>query len=62
MVRGNGGQNIFISDEDRYCFYLFLQEGVEKYGHRIHAFCLMTNHVHLLSKPKEGSGFAKLIL
>jgi putative transposase len=24
-----------------------LQEGIERYGHRIHAFCLMTNHVHL---------------
>lgn len=24
-----------------------LQEGHEKFGHRIHAFCLMANHVHL---------------
>ena len=47
MVRGNGGQNIFTDDKDRYRFYLFLQEGVEKFGHRIHAFCLMNNHVHL---------------
>jgi REP element-mobilizing transposase RayT len=47
MVRGNSGQNIFADDEDRYRFYLFLQEGVEKFGHRIHAFCLMNNHVHL---------------
>ena len=47
MVRGNDGQKIFARDEDRYRFYLFLQEGVEKFGHRIHAFCLMGNHVHL---------------
>jgi len=47
MVRGNSGQNIFADDEDRYRFYLFLQEGVEKFGYRIHAFCLMNNHVHL---------------
>jgi len=47
MVRGNSGQNIFTDEEDRYRFYLFLQEGVEKFGHRIHAFCLMNNHVHL---------------
>jgi REP element-mobilizing transposase RayT len=47
MVRGNSGQNIFADDEDRCRFYLFLQEGVEKFGHRIHAFCLMNNHVHL---------------
>jgi len=25
-----------------------MQEGVERYGHRIHAFCLMSNHVHLV--------------
>jgi putative transposase len=47
MARGNGGQNIFADDDDRYRFYLFLQEGVEKFGHQIHAFCLMNNHVHL---------------
>jgi REP element-mobilizing transposase RayT len=53
MVRGNGGQNIFTSEEDRYRFYLFLQEGVEKFGHRIHAFCLMDNHVHLAIQVGE---------
>ena len=53
MVRGNGGQNIFTDEEDRYHFYLFLQEGVEKFGHRIHAFCLMNNHVHLAIQVGE---------
>ncbi len=48
MLRGNGGQDIFSSSEDRNRFYLLLQEGIERYRHRIHAFCLMTNHVHLL--------------
>jgi len=32
---------------------IFLQEGVEKYGHRIHAFCLMDNHVHLAIQVGE---------
>lgn len=47
MLRGNARQNIFFEDEDRYRFYLLLQEGSERYGYRVHAFCLMTNHVHL---------------
>ncbi len=47
IIRGNACQDIFFDDEDRLRFYLLLQEGAEKYGHRIHAFCLMTNHVHL---------------
>jgi len=53
MVRGNGGQDIFADDEDRCRFYLLLQEGVEKFGHRIHAFCLMKNHVHLAIQVGE---------
>jgi len=47
MVRGNAGQDIFTDDKDRCRFLLFLQEGIERYGHRVLAFCLMTNHVHL---------------
>jgi putative transposase len=47
ILRGNGGQNIFFTDSDRTRFFLLLQEGVERYGHRIHAYCLMSNHIHL---------------
>ena len=48
MLRGNGGQDIFFSDDDRSHFSLLLLEGVERYSHRIHAFCQITNHVHLV--------------
>lgn len=53
IMRGNARQDIFFDDRDRYRFYLLLQEGVERYGHRIHAFCLMTNHVHLAIQVGE---------
>jgi putative transposase len=53
ILRGNGGQDIFFSQADRSRFYFLLQEGVEKYGHRVHAFCLMTNHVHLAIQVGE---------
>src|SRR4030042_2698133 len=53
IVRGNAGQDIFSGDQDRYRFYLFLQEGQEKFAHLIHAFCLMTNHVHLILQVQE---------
>lgn len=53
ILRGNGGQDIFFTQADRARFYFLLQEGVEKYGHRIHAFCLMTNHVHLAIQVGE---------
>jgi len=48
MIRGNGGQDIFFSDKDRTRFLLLVQEGIERYRHRVHCFCLMGSHVHLL--------------
>lgn len=48
ILRGNARQDIFFDEKDRYRFYLLIQEGTERYRHRIHAFCLMTNHIHLL--------------
>jgi REP element-mobilizing transposase RayT len=53
ILRGNGKQDIFFEDEDRYRFYLLLQEGVERFRHRIHAFCLMSNHVHLVVQVED---------
>ncbi len=38
MLRGNGGQEIFLSDDDRCHFLLLLQEGVVRFGHRVHTF------------------------
>ena len=55
MLRGNGGQDIFFSDDERYHLYLLVQEGVERFGHRIHAFCLMDNHIHLAVQVAEES-------
>ena len=46
-LRGNAGQAIFFDNRDRTRFYLLLQEGVERFRHRIHAFCLMSNHIHV---------------
>lgn len=48
IIRGNAGLPIFFDDRDRYRLYLILQYIVEKFGCRIHGFCLMTNHVHLI--------------
>ncbi len=50
MLRANGGQDIFFLDKDRYRWSLVMQEGVERYGHRSHGFCLMTNHGQLAAQ------------
>jgi len=48
ILRGNGGQDVFFAKGDRTQFPLLLQEGAERFDYRLHAFCFMTNHVHLL--------------
>ena len=47
ILRGNAGQDIFFHEKDRKRFFSLLQEGIERFQHRIHAYCLMTNHVHM---------------
>lgn len=55
MLRGIDGRDIFKDDRDRGRFCLLLQEASELHTFRIHAFCLMTNHIHLLLEPLECS-------
>ena len=47
MLRGNAGHSIFFSDKDRCYLCLLLQRAVELYDCRIHAFCFMSNHIHI---------------
>jgi len=58
IQRGNNRQACFAADDD-YCFYLdWLKEYSVKTGCSIHAYVLMTNHVHLLLScaSSEGAG------
>lgn len=53
IQRGNNRQACFYAVED-YHFYLeHLAEQSKKAGCAIHAYCLMTNHVHLLLTPQR---------
>lgn len=53
--RGNEQKDIFKSRRDREKFLTYLQSSVERYGARIHAYCLMTNHYHLLMETPKGN-------
>ena len=53
IQRGHNRQVVFARDDD-YLFYLdTLQEWKTRLGCRIYAYCLMTNHVHLVIDPGE---------
>lgn len=53
ILRGNDGQDVFFDEADHSRFYFLLQAGTQRFGHRIHAFCLMTNHLHLAVQIQE---------
>jgi putative transposase len=61
IQRGNNRQACFVADED-HCNYLdWLAEYAAKTGTRIHAYVLMTNHVHLLVSSEQGGAVGDLM-
>ena len=48
MERGIRRQEIFREDMDYQIFLLILKKVVESEEAKVHAYCLMTNHIHLL--------------
>lgn len=48
MLRGNYRQNIFSDEEDYSFFNSLLARSVNQFNCKIHLFCLMTNHVHIV--------------
>ncbi len=54
-ARGNARQKIFLSDVDKQRFLLFLETGVETFAYRVHAYCLMDNHDHLLMETPNAN-------
>ena len=47
ILRGNDRRDVFVDDKDRFRFYSILEYAFRHLPFRIHAFCLMTNHIHL---------------
>ncbi|MDK1022419.1 MAG: transposase, partial [Candidatus Hydrogenedentes bacterium] len=53
--RGNRRADIFESDAVRGAYLRFLKTYCAKRGVSVWAYCLMTNHVHLVVVPQEGA-------
>lgn len=61
IIRGIDREPIFYHDTD-YRYYLRrLAEAIEKHCCALHAYVLMTNHVHLLLTPTNEYGISKTI-
>ena len=53
--RGDRREPIFEDDEDRRAFFNVLAEVVDKFNWLCHAYCLMTNHYHLVVETPDGN-------
>ena len=53
ITRGNNRDDIFYASGDRLRFLNLLETAVFEYKWRCHAYCLMTNHYHLLVETRE---------
>lgn len=61
IQRGNNRQATFFTDEDYRRYLDWLADAARKYGCRIYAYVLMTNHVHLLASPTRPYGLSLMM-
>jgi putative transposase len=61
IQRGNSRQQVFFDSGDYQVYLNWLKAGANKHGCAIHAYCLMTNHVHLLLTPESPEAISKTI-
>ena len=50
ILRGNHQQAVFDHEADYYAFEAILARTLRRYDARVHAYCWMTNHVHLATQ------------
>ena len=61
IIRGNNREPVFTSDEDYRFFLDKLTDAAKKHECDIHAYVLMTNHIHLLATPHKTDGISKMM-
>ncbi len=53
--RGNKCEDIYLSDRDRELFLSILGEVCQRFNWHCHAYCLMSNHYHLLIETPDAN-------
>jgi len=61
VQRGNNRSATFFCDNDYRYYQQALAEGMRRYGGQLHAYCLMTNHVHLLITPDYPDSISRIM-
>lgn len=61
VQRGINREPCFFADEDYQCYLHWLEEAAHDCGCAVHAYVLMTNHVHLLVTPSKPGAPSRLM-
>jgi putative transposase len=61
VQRGHDRAECFFEDSDYRAYLGYLGEFASRFGCTVHAFCLMTNHVHLLVTPRAADSCALMM-
>jgi putative transposase len=61
IQRGNNRGDIFQSNDDRQVWLWALRNACDLFGLEVHAYVLMTNHVHLVTTPSTECSLPKVM-
>lgn len=61
VQRGNDRQPVFFDEQDYRHYLRWLEDGARRHGCQVHAYVLMTNHVHLLVTPSKKESISRMI-
>jgi putative transposase len=59
--RTNNKICVFANNLGRKIMLLVLKEAKEKYRFRLHNFCVMPTHIHLLITPENGTNLSRIV-
>ena len=59
--RGNRRQAVFFEAADRTVYLSLLRQHAQRFGLEVWAYCLMTNHVHLIVVPRREGALPRAI-
>jgi putative transposase len=61
VQRGHSREPVFFEDSDYLAYWRWVKEGAARYRVSIHAYVLMTNHIHILATPEETTGVSRMM-
>ncbi len=61
VQRGHSREPVFFEDADYLAYLSWLGEAAERYRCSIHAYVLMTNHIHILATPADTEGITRMM-